>query len=279
MHQSIGIMQGRLLPKVENRYQTFPGENWEKEFAIASELKLNTIEFILDEYSFSTNPLMCDDGLKKIKQATINTNVFIKSICADYFMNHPIHLNDKKKNIEVFSKLFKSADFLGVKDIVIPCVDNSSIKLEKNKLDFIKKIEHLINDAEKYKINLALETDLNPEEYSKLLEVLNSKNITVNYDIGNSASLNYNIDEEFHAYGHKISNIHIKDREINGGPVVLGSGNADFDQYFKSLIKYGVNPNIFIFQAYRDDQGVDIFEKQFKWYNRLLSKYKISQNE
>ena len=47
-------------------------------------------------------------------------------------------------------------------------------------------------------------------------------------------SLGYDIDEEFKSYGYKISDIHIKDRVLNGGPVILGSGNVNFN-IFKTL--------------------------------------------
>ena len=127
--------------------------------------------------------------------------------------------------------------------------------------------------AEKFKVNLALESDLSPEDLSKFLNLISSERLTINYDIGNSASFDYNIDEEFSAYGNKITNIHIKDRILNGGPIELGKGNANFKKYFKSLIEYNVKPNVFIFQAFRDDQGVDIFKKQYKWYNDKLTKY------
>ena len=32
MQLKLGIMQGRLLPKIDGRYQCFPAFNWQKEF-------------------------------------------------------------------------------------------------------------------------------------------------------------------------------------------------------------------------------------------------------
>ena len=43
--------------------------------------------------------------------------------------------------------------------------------------------------------------------------------MTVNYDTGNSAALGYDPDEEFKSYGHKITDLHIKDRLLGTGPV------------------------------------------------------------
>ena len=49
--------------------------------------------------------------------------------------------------------------------------------------------------------------------------MIDSKIVKVNYDTGNSASLGYDIKEEFAEYGNLISDIHIKDRLVNAGSV------------------------------------------------------------
>jgi len=99
---------------------------------------------------------------------------------------------------------------------------------------------------------------------------LNSKNITVNYDIGNSAALGFNSDEELEAYGDRITDIHIKDRILGGGPVTLGEGDANFSKFFKKL-KGCDYQGPFIMQAYRDDEGVEIFKKQLDWIEKYLN--------
>ena len=47
-------------------------------------------------------------------------------------------------------------------------------------------------------------TDLSPTKFKQFLSEMPSKKITVNYDTGNSASLGYDINEEFKAYGKKF---------------------------------------------------------------------------
>ena len=76
-------------------------------------------------------------------------------------------------------------------------------------------------------INLALETDLEPKSFYDFLDKFKNKRVTVNYDSGNSASLGYPFEEELNLYGDKITNVHIKDRIYNGGPVFLGEGDAE----------------------------------------------------
>ena len=127
----------------------------------------------------------------------------------------------------------------------------------------------MVEDIESKNINLSLETDLPPKAFKKLLDQLNFKNITVNYDIGNSASLGFDSEEELDSYGHKISDVHIKDRILDGGSVVLGEGNADFERFFKKLEQFEYT-GPFIMQAYRDNEGVSIFKKQLDWISQYL---------
>ena len=188
-------------------------------------------------------------------------------------MESPLHSENPSKSIEgkkVLTSLIKNASKLGVKDIVIPCVDQSSMKNQDALDRFINNLKPMIEIAEDKKINLSLETDLPPNIFLNLLNAFKSKVVTVNYDIGNSAALGYDSTEELNTYGERISDIHIKDRIFGGGSVFLGQGDADFDSFFKRLKDFDYN-GPFIMQAYRDDEGIEIFKKQFGWVRQFLN--------
>ena len=273
MQLKLGIMQGRLLPKIDERYQCFPAFNWQKEFYLAKKLGLKTIEFIFDNFYPHLNPLISKEGLKEIKKIQILTNVRVESICADYFMENPIFVNnpDKSKlNLFTLEKVIKNAKFLNVKNIILPCVDQSSLN-SKKKLDLfvsqMNKIKHLLD---KVKINISLETDLPPKNFLILINRFKSKYITINYDTGNSAALGYDPEEEFKVYGSKISEVHIKDRRYKGGPIFLGKGDVDLKKIFK-LLKQNNYKGDFILQMYRDRKGLNIFKKQYKILKKLIN--------
>jgi len=268
-----GVMQGRLLPKYNGMYQAHPLGYWQEEFEIASKIGLETIEFILDFKDLKLNPLMHKKGLYEIQNIIGKSGVQVDSICADYFMEAPFHSSSSSqvnKSIEILDKLIINSSYLGVKNIVIPCVDQSSITTTQFEY-FSKNISNIIKSAEQKKINICLETDLNPDSFLNLLKNLPQEVFKVNYDIGNSASLGYNIKEEFDAYGDRITDIHVKDRTLGGGSVELGNGDADFDQLINLIKEYKFN-GVLIMQVYRDDEGVKIFEKQFKFFREKLSK-------
>jgi L-ribulose-5-phosphate 3-epimerase len=273
MKNNIGVMQGRLLPKYKGRYQAHPVGYWQQEFEVAQKSGLDCIEFILDYNDAERNPLLKECGIDEIKSIISKTSVNVNTICADYFMEAPLHSKETsifKKSQEVMIQLLSNAANLGVSDVVIPCVDHSSLDGGKNTDRFVLQLSPLVSMAEKLGINLSLETDLAPKPFLELLDRFGSDRVTVNYDIGNSAALGYDPIEELDAYGDKISDIHIKDRLLSAGSVVLGEGNANFERFFEKLKEFDYQ-GPFIMQAYRDDEGVEIFKKQLDWIIKYIN--------
>ena len=272
MNNPLGVIQGRLLPKFQGRYQAHPLGYWQDEFVIASDIGLDCIEFILDYNDAEKNPLLSVGGVEEVASLSEKTGVHVKTICADYFMEAPLHSKDESianNSLSILKRLFKASVFLGATDIVIPCVDQSSLNDVEDVNRFVSQINKIIGELDKNDINLSLETDLAPQPFADLLSKIESKRITVNYDIGNSASLGYDPVEELNAYGDRISDIHIKDRVLNGGPVVLGEGNANFELFFTKLKEFNYK-GPFVMQVYRDDEGIEVFKKQLAWIQPYL---------
>ena len=268
----IGVMQGRLLPKYQGRYQAHPIGYWEDEFEIAALLGVDLIEFILDYNDFEENPLMSASGCKKIIEIANQSDVKVKTICADYFMDAPLHstdLNVATLSAAVLRELIINSRTIGVTDIVLPLVDQSSVRDSESQDQFIRAIEPFLPYLDENNMNLNLETDLDPTAFKSLLNQINSDHVTVNYDTGNSAGLGYDPEQEFAAYGDRITDIHIKDRVKNGFSVCLGQGSADFTQIFKCVQNYGYS-GPFIMQAFRDDDGLEIFKTQLTWLRSLI---------
>lgn len=270
MNNPLGVMQGRLLPKYKGRYQAHPVDYWQEEFPIAKSLGLDCIEFILDYNDFEKNPLVSDSGIVQIQKQMNETGVKVLSICADYFMEAPFHSEDLeivKESQKVLLKLLRQGKKLGVNDIVIPCVDQSSLKTEIDKKKFLESLSPLVKEAENLNINLSLETDLRPSDFLEVIKMFDSRSVKVNYDIGNSASLGFDPDEEFNMYGKYISDIHIKDRKLNTGSVELGTGDAQFQKVLNQIQQLHYEGPL-IMQAYRDDEGLEIFKRQLDWVRR-----------
>ena len=137
----LGVMQGRLLPKIDGRYQAHPIDKWQDEFLIASDLGLSFIEFILDFDHFESNPLMSSDRCAQIFDLSQKSGVLVKTVCADYFMEAPLHSRNKNTastSRKVLEILIFNASKIGVTDIVLPLVDQSSVSEPELRKRFIE---------------------------------------------------------------------------------------------------------------------------------------------
>lgn len=251
----IGFMQGRLSPIINGRTQAFPFGSWQKEFEIASMNGFDLIEWTIDSVKFFENPLMSLDGRLKILELCRQYGIRIPSVTCDYFMENPpwlIGSNALKQNIvEILAGMNK----IGAKLLIIPLVDNASLKesrrLKVTRIFFESIVRHLqISD-----IRVAFETDLDPKHFAGFISDFDHRHFGINYDIGNSASLNYDPEKEFESYGERILNVHIKDRKIGGKTLPLGQGDADFLKVFRELRINNYHGNLILQTARASDNN------------------------
>ncbi len=264
-----GIMQGRLLPKISDIYQCHP-LNWSDEFDLCRSNNLDLIEWIIDSRSFYKNSIMSTSGRELMLEKIKETNVRVETICADILLEKTIN-NEKDFSLweDIFNQIFYACHSIGAKIIVIPFIEKMSLT-NKYLYEFaIKFINEKLDQLKKFNIKLALELDLDPIKIKNLLETIDSDMVGINYDIGNSASMGFDIKEEFECYSSKIIDIHVKDRFLNGGPCLLGTGNANLVQAAFEINKLNFK-NPIIFQTFRDQNGKAITFMQIKWFMHLL---------
>jgi L-ribulose-5-phosphate 3-epimerase len=256
----IGIMQGRLVPPIDNRIQSFPRLNWEDEFELGARAGIDCIEWIYDLYGADVNPIATDAGIAKMKELTLKTGIQVLSICMDYFMERPLvratagELIDRLSLIEW---LLGRGHQLGINRVVLPFMDASRIETEAEFESVIETLQRIMPMAEKARVELHLETSLPPAVFASLLERLPHPMLKVNYDSGNSSSLGYNPRDEFAAYGKRVGSVHIKDRLRGGITVPIGTGNADFPTLAKCLKMVDYSGD-FILQEARGVSGDEV---------------------
>ena len=67
---NIGIMQGRLSKPRNRKIQSFPVDNWQREFELAATIGYNSIEWVIDSEGIEKNPLFSSNKLKIINTLT-----------------------------------------------------------------------------------------------------------------------------------------------------------------------------------------------------------------
>lgn len=259
----LGIMEGRLVPPEDGRFQCFPRDQWESEFAHAAKVPFDYIEWVYDLYGHDVNPLGQRegvDGVEQLRNLIESAGVSIRSVCADYFMDKPLLRCGKREldeRLQELARILRNGRAVGVNRVVIPFVDASAIRSNEDIVAVQDALNAAMPFAEETGIEIHLETSLGPIDFAKLLDSIPHPKLRVNYDSGNSASLGYSPANEFAAYGDRIGSVHIKDRVLNGGTVPLGTGNTDFTAVFSCLEKIDYRGD-FTLQVARGTPGDEV---------------------
>ncbi|HEX3615391.1 MAG TPA: TIM barrel protein [Solirubrobacteraceae bacterium] len=253
----IGFMQGRLCAPVDGKVQAFPWEDWQAEFVTAQALEFDLMEWTIDQDRLRENPLMTADGQQRIRELREATGVDILSVTGDCFMQAPFYKESGPSSRELLrdlSDVLQASSRLGIRHVLMPLVDNGSLasaEQERSLRDGLLPLRPMLTSAG---LKILFELDLEPARAATFIDAFPGDAFGVNYDVGNSAALGFDTREEVAAYGHRIDNVHVKDRELNGTTVPPGTGNARFDRTFGALKQAGYSGNL-ILQTARDGNG------------------------
>lgn len=256
-----GVMQGRLVNQERNKIQSFPWKNWKKEFKILKENKFNLLEWTVDSEKFTSNPINTKKGRKKINELKKKFKVKINSLTADFFMEKPFFKEKKIENVNKCIKKLKTilinSNKIKVKLIIVPLVDNASLKRHKINF-FVQKISELKNILKRNKQMILFESDFKPEKLIKFIKRFDNKFFGINYDTGNSASLGFKFKNEI-SYFEFVRNVHLKDRSYKGQTKRLGAGDFNFNEFISLIYKKKYKGN-FIFQTARSKSNKHLEE-------------------
>jgi L-ribulose-5-phosphate 3-epimerase len=253
MPHTYGIMQGRLSPPENGRFQSFPRNSWREEIARARDAGFGYIEWIHDDYDGSAegsgrgaNPIFTAEGLAELDALKREHDIATPALCGDWFMDFPLircASKERETRERHLHHLIPIAARIGAWRMVLPFVDQSKITTEEEKQQVIDIINRALPIAQQHNVELHLEADFNPTDFTAFLARVPHPSLKVNWDSGNSSGLGYIATEEFAAYGDRIGSVHIKDRyrKPEGGIETrsLGTGSADFDDVFSALHKVG----------------------------------------
>jgi len=264
---SFGIMQGRLSPQNPRAYQAFPEKSWAGEFRLAADYGFQHIEWVLEGHLLEENPLFVTPSY--VSKLANDEGVAVAAVCADFLRDAPL-ADDNLDSWRGFEKAIHYASEVGIQVLVVPCVDSGSLLFEENLSNLKKSLPRAIIAAEANSIDLALESDLPPDEFNQLLASFDSPNFGVNYDSGDSASLGYDFSEEMAAYGNRIKHVHLKDRVRGGATIQLGQGQADFQKVLQHLLSQNYAGMVTL-QAWRDEAGIPAVQAQIDWLAKHIA--------
>jgi hexulose-6-phosphate isomerase len=245
----MGVIQGRLSPPIEG-FQECPVD-WQKEFALLSELNLNHIEWIVTKKSFSANPIFTDDV----------SEYPISSICADNLVDAQITNKEYLHNNLI--PLCEAAVYNNIANITIPLLEDSSMSDNKRRQAFCSLIIEIIDQYEA--LNFLFEAELGVPQLQEILSL--SDRCCVTYDTGNITSCGFEHIAYLEQIFDRIKNVHLKDRTYDAQTVYPLMGDTNFKQIFHFLRKSGYN-GLYTLQTARGKFGDET--KTIKEHKRIM---------
>lgn len=249
-----GIVQGRLTPQVDGFIQNFP-DDWRSEFEIAKKLNASHIEWIDGAPNGSYE-------LAAIKE--FPNDVIVSAICCDWLVVNPqINQFEFLRRAKLLT-VVEEAIRLGISKIVLPFLEGSSLRFDAdNAIEYIKDFAELYTN-----VSFSLETDLDVVTLTRLLGNL-PKNVNVTFDTGNLTRLGFDLNEHIDAYADRIDNVHIKDVDLRGKTVALGTGIAELGA-LKKILKSNA-AEYFTFQTARaPGNEIETYEHNVRTIEKIL---------
>ncbi len=253
----IGFMQGRLSPLIEGQIQAFPWPYWQQEFALAQQNGFHLMEWTLDQERLYENPLLTEKGRQEIKTLMSKPQLAIKSLTGDCFMQAPFYKvqgEQRDRLLEDIATIIRSCGDVGIRTVLIPLVDAGCLENREHEKALLEGLATIMPLLDQTGVMISFESDLPPDNLARFIGNLNERYFSLTYDIGNSASLGYDPEEELAVYGHRVVNVHVKDRILGGTTVPLGTGDADIPRALRSINQAGYRGN-YILQTARADDG------------------------
>ncbi len=240
-----------------SRIGEFPESEWEGEFKVANEQKINHLELIMNYPHFG--PLTCtDDKIKLLKELSKKYKIKLNThLLPDYSLlkghedkRFDIASEDediRKFSIEELKRTIKIAKKLDMEYIVIHGgkydMDKKDLKERlKTARKTLEEIDNLFKGIKLCVENLPTNTHTLKPLYSiaqnanDLLDlVIGLENIRICFDIGHANTVGDPM-EFFDIIKDKVFDMHIHDNKGDGDThIKIGKGNIDFERFIEVL--------------------------------------------
>ena len=224
---SIGIMQGRVLPKYIDQLQVFPIDTWREELDVAKDIGFQHIELLWDNKQDIKNAKGLVESISETSQ------LHALSMCVDSICSCTSLENVLNEVLDVVNTFRDNTPAI----LVIPLLGKATINTADRLKEFVDKlnVHQVMNLIKEYNVKLALELDMPAIETIEALKLANPELIGICLDSGNLWHYSGSPIDDIHTLSDRIIHVHIKDRDVEGGNVLLGDGLVDFYALSKAL--------------------------------------------
>lgn len=242
MTRTIAVMQGRLLPPVDDRIQAFPIDGWPREFELAAAAGVAAIEWTIDLDTAESHPMLGSDAYWVASAAKLRTGVTTPAVTCDFFMQLDLFSGDDPDFSLLTPVLLRVADspqLDGDRTIVVPLVDQGRPRTADQWARTSMYFAEIAESVGRTGSRIAFEMDVDPRDQRAFVDGLDPSVFGINFDMGNSAARGFRPRDELSLIGGRVLHVHVKDRILGGATVPLGEGSADLADVAFMLEKIG----------------------------------------
>jgi L-ribulose-5-phosphate 3-epimerase len=228
----ISITQGRLVPSIDGKIQTFPAARWRDEFDLCRLAGFDSIEWVHSGDGPEIDPIVSGD-VSEIRDAISRTGVNVNSVCHDALLDIPIFEESGQRELwpahwESLRIIAVNLDQLGGAHIVLPLLGANRVVSATGREAALEFIRGSLKALDGTNIELHLETSLRSTDLKSLMQDLNDSRCKITFDTGNILQFGYDLQAELEDLDGRIGSIHFKDSKLAGTTVPLGTGDVDF---------------------------------------------------
>lgn len=267
----LGFVQGRLTKFKNKNLQIFPKNKWKQEIYKAKKINIDFIEYFAErEGDLIHNPFFDNKKFKQLKLLSERNLKSNYSFCDDYYINNSFLDSNNFLRVE---NIFNKCNQLNIKVYVLPLLEKSNIT-SNNYFKYVKKIKEICKLANKNNIIIALESNVDKINLLKLVKLVKNASFKIVYDTGNRVLIDKNQNEAIRLLKNYIVHIHIKDKDVNGNNVYLGTGLVNFSEIFKTLKKINYKKN-YVFECLRGNDPIRTMKYNIDFVNFYLKEHKL----
>jgi CMP-N,N'-diacetyllegionaminic acid synthase len=247
----LGILQGRLMPSRSGELQSFPGEEWEKEFFLAAALTFSHIEVLWEKKPTPCNPLYSVEGRSKLREAAEASGVRIGALCDDTFITRSIwsELDGARAHLH---EVLMCCSQIGCPLMVLPLLEASAPGECPSSEALGILIREVMELSRIRGVELAFELALPAVKIAEIEKIAGCR-LPICFDTGNLVPLGLDVASEYRILASQVRHLHLKDKKRSGENVQLGTGEADLA---KVVAQFGGYSGRFTFETSRGSDPV-----------------------
>jgi hexulose-6-phosphate isomerase len=156
-----------------------------------------------------------------------------------------------RENVRCLCDLIEHSAELGVERVLLPLLEQAAVDTPELREEIVRSLKACAPVAERSGVVIGLEMEIAGSDYAALIERVGHPAVRAYYDTGNSTAQGFDIARDVEPLLPRLLAVHVKDRKLRAGSVPVGTGDANFDGFLRTVTRAGFTGD-FVFEHFFD---------------------------